>query len=359
MKRLLSVPITLAGLFLLLMALNSVNAVSIGASFTAMNGTLKINQNLFFNISATFPENITYNIYLNNVSVKTGFIPANDQHYETAKYNITNSLAGDYNSSIKFSTLFSRINSNTTTLILPHPAFDFPTYSNRTFIVNDSAVLSLEVLDSGNTPLNFDWALPVVTGVYFNITHYTQLFSLAPGQAFKMPMNITLKSGFSPLLNFSFIAGYNNYTMRDNYITTLFAPVINLSFSANNVITGKGNASLYSVDIKNGDNLAVNVTFQFIVNIDGNDFYYTKSYIVEPNTTKAQINIPNSQLLQVNVFYLGQNDKPVDEQIFYQPQPNPNALSGFLADAGYIAILGGAMALLVYLHYRLSKNKGP
>ncbi len=359
MKRLLSVPIALVSLFLLLMALNSVNAVSIGASFTAMNSTLGINQNLFFNISATFPENITYNIYLNNVSVKTGSIPANDQHYEAVKYNITNSLAGDYASSIKFSTLFSRINSNTTTLILPHPAFDFPTYSNRTFIVNDSATLSLEVLDSGNTPLNLSWALPVVTGVYFNITHYTQLFSLAPGQAFEIPMNIALKSGFSHLLNLSFVATYDNHTMSDDYITTLFAPVINLSFSANNVVAGKGNTSVYSVDIKNGDNLAVNVTFRFIVGIDGNDFYYNKSYIVEPNTTKVQIDIPNSQLLQVNVFYLGQTDKPVDEQIFYQPQPNPNAIPDFLADIGYIAILGGAIALLVYLHHRFSKNKRP
>ncbi len=367
MKRLLSIPMALGCLFLLLIAFNSVNAVSVGASFRVMNSTLGINQNLFFNISATgFQQNVTYDIYLNNASVTTGLIPANSVGYQIVKYNVTNTLTGNYNASIKFSTLSSRIPiySNITTHIRPHAAFDFPDYSNRTFIVNNSARLSLLVSDIGNTPLAFSWSLPAPTGVYFRLTNYTEIFSLVPSQTLDMPINMTLKGNFSKVLNFSFVAVYSNITIRDNYITTLFTPVINLTFLGNSVATHTGAPDVYSVDVENGDNLPVNVTFEFLLDLSSyngaNTFYLNKSYLLSPSTTKVQIDIPNSsQLLEVNVFYVGQDDKLVSEQIFDQPLPNPSALSNLLADIAYVVILGGAIVVLAYLHYRHSKNKKP
>lgn len=333
----------------------SVKAVSINASFTAVNGTVGLNQNLFFNISADFPQTVTYTIYMNNESTFSGQIPENFPGYRLIFYNVTNTPFGNYQPSIKFSTLSSPIRSSTITTILAMPSFGFIGYSNYTSYIDNSAKLLIGLVDNGNTPMNFTWTLPLVQGIAFSL-NYRQAFSLLPSQTFKIPMNLTLSSSFARNLNFSFFGTFRNTTLRKDYTTELFSPVINMSFQNGSLEAGTGNTSIYFTQIRNGNNLPVNTTFQFFLNLNGNELYYNRSAIIYPDTNAVNFTLPRSQLLNVNVYYNSQNGTAVKQQIFSQTTSSGPALSDVLTVAGYIAILAAAVLVLVWLHIRFNKK---
>ena len=331
-------------------------SVQASFSFSVLNSSIGINQNLFFNLSANFPQNANYTIYLNNIILKTGIIAANSPAMQTVAYNITNLPSGSYVPSIKFSALSSKLLSNSTVTVSPAPAFSFLGYSNYVPIFNGSARLLMRVIDSGNTPLNLSWSLPIVTGVAFNLL-FKQTFSLLPSQVFSAPINISVSKTFDKNLNFSFLASYGNHSFRHDYLTSLFAPVINLSFFNTKLSPINSNISAFSANITNGDNLPVNVTFQFLVDIGGNDFYYNKSYMVYPNTSSIAFSIPAGTVLATKVLYTGQNGSETNQEIFSQQAPSGISQSDLITSIEYIAILAIAIAALFYLHYRLTKGR--
>jgi hypothetical protein len=319
-----------------------------------MNVTVGLNQNLFFNMSADFPQSVNYTIFLNNISVVSGTIPANTVAYKIIKYNVTNIPTGTYQPSVKLSTLSSQLKYNAVTKILPKQSFTFLGYSNHTSFFNRAGVLDIKVWDNGNTPLNVTWTLPSASGVSFSLV-YQESFSLKPSQVFSIPMNITLASVFSKQLNFSFVSVYQNTSLTKYYVTQLFSPIINMSFFDNIITAGNDNTSIYKVQITNGNNLPVNTTFQFLLDIDGNNFYYNKSYLISTSTTQVNITLPKSYVLAVNVYYSSQNGSITKQQIFSQAPPS-SASSSVLLDIIYVVVLIIGIAALLLLHLRFNRK---
>ena len=343
-------------LSLALFQLNSVKAASINASFTVLNGTIGLNQNLFFQVSADFPQNISYVIYMDNVSVMSGQIIGNFPGYKIVHYNVTNTEFGSYKPSIKFSAISTQIQSNMTTDILAKPSFGFVGYSNYTSFFNNSAKMLIDIKNNGNTPLNFTWTLPTVQGVAFSL-EYKQLFTLLPSQTFNIPINLTLSNTFTSALNFSFYAAFQNYSLLRSYVTDLFSPVVNISFQNGSLITGTNNSSIYTIKITNGNNLPINTTFSFLLDIGGNEFYYNKSLIISPSTSEINLTIPKSTVLNLAAYYLSQNGTPIKQQIFSQPASTSLIQPEMLMDSFYIVILILAVLALVWLHIRFNRKK--
>jgi hypothetical protein len=354
------VPVNICALLVLLFALGTTfgSGFSVQASFgfSVLNSSVGINQGLFFNLSVNFPQNVNYTIYLNNTVVKIGTISADSPSTQTIEFNITNFPAGRYAPSVKFSALSSKLLANSTVTVTPKPAFSFLGYSDYTPLFNGSARLLMRVIDSGNTPLNLSWSLPTVTGVAFNLL-FKQTFSLLPNQVFYAPINISVSKVFDKNLNFSFLASYGNYSFRHSYLTSLFAPVINLSFFNTKLNPVNNNLSTFSANITNGDNLPINVTFQFLVDINGNDFYYNKSYVIYPNTSSIAFSIPAGTILSTKALYTGQNGSETTQEIFSQQAPSGVSQSDLITSIGYVTILGIAIMALLYLHHKLTKRK--
>lgn len=337
-------------------SLPGVHAVTTATLFDSMNSTVGLNQNAFFNISADFPRNGSYVIYLNNVSVASGTIPAYTTTYETVKYNVTNTLSGTYQPSIKFSAISYSLPSNTSLEIVPMSSFAFPGYLNYTTFYNGAGSLDIKVLNNGNTPLDFNWALPTLTGVSFTLV-YQQSFSLEPDQLFSIPMNITITKSITEPLNFSFTATHQSISITKYYATTLISPVVNMSFFGSKISAGNGNTTVYTVQIKNGNSLSINTTFQFLLDINGNDFYYNKSYLISPSLNQISTPLPKSALLTVDVYYPAQNGSVIRQQIFNQPPPSSGS-NGLIITIIYIIVMGAAVAVLLLLHIKFRNKRG-
>ena len=329
--------------------------VSGGASFTAMNSTIGINQDLFFNVSADFPQQTSYSIFLGNVSIYNGTFPPNFAGYSVVKYNVTNLPSGTYPSYAKFSGISFPFDSNIQTLINPTSRFEFPGYSPVTPVFNGTASLDIQVLNDGNTPLSFTWYLPTVRGVTFSLT-YNQRFSLEPSHTESIPIAITVSGQASQTLDFQFSASSQTGVLNKTYSTRLFTPVVNLSFYGSQLTPGIGNTTIYSVNIRNGDNAPVNVTFHFLLSIDNNDFYYNKSYMVNESTTAASVLIPKSTVEQVNAYFQSANGTTTNDVIYAAPAVGASSsfFSAILGSLDYILLAAVAITILLILHYRLS-----
>ena len=355
-KVLLSV-LPIALMVILFLGPGSTNATSVAASFNAVNASVQMNQNIFFNISAFFSQNVSYAIYLNNSLVSSGTIPANFKGYMLVRYNVSDTLYGTYPSYVKLSTLSSPIKSDTNTTIQPRPSFGLSGISNYTYIFNNTAHIPLNVENNGNTPLDISWALPTASGVLFALD-YQQAFNLAPGQVFPIPINITLSKPYQPLLNFSFVAGFNGQTIRKSFITTLFSPVINLSFSKPRIFGQTTNTTIFYAEINNGDNVPVNATFQFVLNSAGNVFLFNKSVMISPSATNVSILLPKSYVEKVSVFYSGGNGKPVSNVVFYKPLASGSPIQQLLINnLPYLMVTAIALAAVAVLHHKVSKER--
>ena len=355
-KVLLSV-LPIALMVILFLGLGSTNATSVAASFNAVNASVQMNQNIFFNISAFFSQNVSYAIYLNNSLVSSGTIPANFEGYMLVRYNVSDTLYGTYPSYVKLSTLSSPIKSDTNTTIQPRPSFGLSGISNYTYIFNNTAHIPLNVENNGNTPLGISWALPTASGVLFAL-NYQQAFNLAPGQVFSIPINITLSKPYQPLLNFSFVAGFNGQTIRKSFITTLFSPVINLSFSKPRISSQTANTTIFYAEINNGDNVPVNATFQFVLNSAGNVFLFNKSVMISPSATNVSILLPKSYVEKVSVFYSGGNGKSVSNVVFYKPLASGSPIQQLLINnLPYLMVTAIALAAVAILHHKVSKER--
>ena len=339
---------------LVLVSLHGVNASSIQFSFTAMNKTVQIDQNLFFNVSASFPSAVNYTIYLNSTAVYEGSIPAYYSGYFIVKYNVTDSMYGDYSSSARFSSVSSPVSSDFDTYIKPHPSFTFFNPSNVTSFFNDSARLNVSLLDDGNTPLDVTWSVPVISGIDFSLA-YRQSFSMSPSQMYSIPMNLSLSGNFSKALNFTFDAKFDGVVIQKTYTTLLFSPTVNISFLNSSIKKLNPTTLIYTVSVDNKDNSPLPLTLEFVLSVNGSNFYYNKSYTLYPTDTTVSVRIPNSRVLSVSASFINQYDKPVDEVIYAYKAPY-NGFAGFFSVFGYLIITGAVIGIIVFIHYNFNKK---
>ena len=346
---------------LVLLFISSSHASAYHVSFQSINSTLGINQYAFFNVSAYFGQNVSYSIFLNNSKIYSGTIPADFSGYKIIKYNITNLRYGTYRAYATFSTLTVRVNSSNNITIMPKPSLSFGNYSNVTAIYNNSARINIDLINSGNTPLNITWALPIFRGISMSISSLKETFPLSAGESYSIPINLTLSGNYTKTLNFSFDASFNGTIMVKNYVTTLFKPYINLSFYNTSLKTNNATSSSWTVYLSNKDNTPVMVTFEFMLYINKSELYYNKTLLISPTTTQITFPIPKSDVLGVKVFYPSSNSSEVSQQIFSSPVPGqPNSIvSAVYGNISYIALTVIVIVLLVVLNRKLSsKGRG-
>ncbi len=352
----------------LLFSIGNAHASSVTASFNTINSTVGINQDVFFNLSGYFPQNVSYTIYLGSKAVLSGSIPANNVQSYMLKYNVTNTEYGGYPSKITFSALTTPLISNTEVTILPAPGFGFLPNLNYAYAFNRSetinnitnkvleASMTISLFDSGNTPLNVTWLLPTENDISFSLD-YVESFGLVPGQELNIPINLTLAKRTSQAINFSFLGSFGTESLRRNYIVTLLSPIINMSFLNGAVHPINANKSEFSTNIVNGNNAQINATFSFLLEINGGMVVYNTSKLIYPSTTSLSFVIPNAKVVNVTAFYLSQNGTVTTESVYYSPlSKTPAPAASVLASYGYFIIFASAIAVLVIIHLRARKG---
>ncbi len=362
--------LSLMAIVAMLLALGGAHSTSVNAYFNVMNVSVGINQNVFFNFSGDFPQSTSYTIYLGNVSVLSGTIPANSAQTYIAKYNVTNTMYGSYPSHIVFSALVSPLMSNSNVFILPTPNFGFASHSDYTYAFNRSKVINnvtatvlqanlvLDLINTGNTPLNITWSLPSVKDVLFSLD-YIESFGIEPGGSFKIPVNMTLQSRSSTVVNFSFSADFGSQYITRDYTTTLISPIINMTFFNATLKQINSNESLFTVMLINHNNVPINLTLSFVLDVNGGDVFYNVSKVVSTSTMSFSAVIPNSRLVSVAAFYPSQNGTILSSNIYSNPVPStPQSLLSVLAEYSYVIVLVIAIVILVLIHIRSMRKGG-
>ncbi len=347
----------------LFLAVSSVHATSVSATFDTLNSSVGINQNVVFNISAYYAQNSSYVVLLNNTPVLSGKIPAAFSGYTLAKLNVSNTLFGNYKPCIRFSFITGEICANSTFYIVPTTNFGFLAHSNYTLLYNNSSTLDISLIDSGNTPIDVTWSLPNIAGVHFSLL-YMQSFSMTPGKIESIPINISSTASQPEIMNFSFIANFSQYSVRNNYLSTLISPRVNINFTGFNVINQiNSNESEYQINISDSNNIPINVTFEFelciVSNGQCNVFFYNKSVPVSSSSKHINITLPNSSVLSVRAMYPSSNGSMVSTQIFSGQAPQGGNITNPLmsyTDMAYIALTAAIIIMIAIMHLRAKKG---
>lgn len=348
--------ILVLAMIVLFFTFSASNATSLQFSFSVMNRTVQMNQNLFFNVSVSSPASVNYTIYLNSTPVHSGTIPANSTGYAIIKYNVSNRLYGEYSSSAVFSGVSYPIKSDFDTYIAPHPSFSFFNPSNITPFFNGSAKLNITLLDTGNTPLEMTWSIPSISGIDFSLD-YHQSFSIFPSEIYSIPINLSLSQNFQKSLNFSFYGRFKNSTIEGTYSTELFVPAVNLTFLNSTIRRLSDTTLLYAISLDNRDNSPLPITINFLLSINGSSFYYNRSYTLYPENKTIAVEVPYSKIVSVSVSFLNQYGKPVNE-VVYSYKPAYSSVSGFFAVFGYLILTGAVIGIIVFMHYNFNKKGG-
>ncbi len=358
MKNAKSLLLLLVLVTVMLVSVNDVHATSsLAASFSVLNQTAGLNKVIFFNVSGDFPTNTNYSIYLNNSLAYSAEIPANSSGYNIIKYNVSDIPFGVYQPSIKFELINTRLYPNTSLHVLPESNFEFIGYSGITEVVNNTANITIHIKNTGNTPLNFSWTLPVIKGASLSL-NYNQSFSLSPGDVYSIPIHMALSKNYQENITFQFNEVFLNKFIVKNYTTSLIKPDINFTIYKINSTTINKTTMLWSAKLSNSNNIPINVTFEFLLGFNNSRFYYNTSYIVYPYTNNISITLPTSKVLGVTIFYPSSSLQPVNERIFSNvPPPSVDFLGGVSGSYSYIALTIGVIVVFILIHLRINRRR--
>jgi hypothetical protein len=348
--------IVILGAFVLLLFVGSVHATSISASFNALNSSLSINQYEYFNLSAHFPVATNYTVFLNNTPVLYGNLPANYSGYKIIYYNISNMPSGEYYTSIHFSEFNFHLNSTYNVYIKPSPDFTFIGDYKTTEIIKNYSMIRIEIKNNGNTPLKINWSLPIFRNISISLT-FNQTFKLNPGSNKTIPINLSLQKGHQDNISIPFTGVYNGYSFTKTYETTLIKPVINMSFYDVNVTPVNSTRELWVSYIKNYNNVPLNITIQFSLEVNGSTFHYSVPYELNVNTTKIEVILPKSTVQNVKISYESENLSKVNQNIFTLPkQPSSTSILSIIDTLGYVILTIAAIFILILIHLRFNRR---
>jgi hypothetical protein len=346
---------------LLLSVLPASTASSGNYSFNVMNKTIGLNQFLFFNISAYFPQNVTYTVYINNTAILSGFIHADYPSFRILKYNVTNTLSGEYNASAKLSAVTFPLYSSSNFSIAASPEFSFSNLLNYTYIVNRTAKFNITLFDGGNTPLSFYWSLPAINGLAFSVSNYRQSFSLSPSALFAIPVDVNVTSSNLSMIavNIPFSGTFGNTVINHSYSTALVSPVINLSDFVVKLTNLTNNTTIFSASFKNHDTIPVPANFSFFISLAGNLLYYSKQVYIAAQQSNISIALPISRVLNASISYVGANGTSQSMLLFSSPAGT--SVGGLISNSllqsvPYIVITAIILAIIGVLHLRFSRK---
>ncbi|MCL4362749.1 MAG: hypothetical protein OH338_01510 [Candidatus Parvarchaeota archaeon] len=348
--------IFILGAFVLFLVVGSAHAASLSASFNALNSSLSINQYEYFNLSAYFPVGTNYTIFLNNTPVLYGNLPANYSSYKILHYNISNMPYGKYYPSVHFSAFNFHLNSTVNLDIKASPDFTFIGDYKTTEIIKNYSLIKIGIKNNGNTPLKMNWSLPIFRNISISLT-FNQTFRLDPGSNITIPINLSLQKGYQDNILIPFTSTYQNYSITKSYETTLIKPIINMSFYNLNVTQINSTRELWVSYIKNYNNVPLNITIQFSLEVNGSTFQYSVPYELEVNATKIEVTLPKSTIENVRILYESQNLSKVDQDIFTLPKPpSSTSLLSIIDTLGYVILTVVSILILALIHLRFNKR---
>ena len=348
--------IIILGAFIVFLAVGSTHAASISASFNALNSSLSINQYEYFNLSAYFPVETNYTIFLNNTPILYGKLPANYSEYRILYYNISNIPYGRYYPSVHFSTFNFHLNSTTDIYIKQAPDFAFIGDYETTEIIKNYSVIRIGIKNNGNTPLQMNWSLPIFRNISISLT-FNQTFNLNPNSNITIPINLSLQKGYQNKISVPFTGRYQNYSFTKSYETVLIKPVINMSFYNVNVTPINSTREIWVSNIKNYNNIPLNITIQFSLEVNGSTFQYSVPYELNVNTTKIEVILPKSTVENVKISYESDNLSKVNQNIFALPkQPSSPSLLSIIDTLGYVILTIVSIFILILIHMRFNKR---
>lgn len=344
------------GALVLLLVVSSGHATSVSASFNALNSSLSINQYAYFNLSAYFPLGTNYTIFLNNTPILQGNIPANYSGYKILHYNISNMPYGKYYPSIHFSAFNFHLNSTSSINIRPSPNFAFIGDHKTTEIIKNYSLIKIGIKNSGNTPLQMNWSIPIFRNISISLT-FNQTFRLNPSSNITIPINLSLQKGYQNNISIPFTGKYRNYSITKSYETVLIKPVINMSFYNLNVTPINSTRELWISNIKNYNNVPLNITIEFLLEVNGSTFQYNVPYELGVNATKIEVILPKSTIENVKILYESGNLSRVNQNIFTLPrQPKGIGILSIVNTLSYVILTVVSIFILILIHLRFNRR---
>ncbi|MCL4398801.1 MAG: hypothetical protein M1322_03705 [Candidatus Parvarchaeota archaeon] len=349
--------VLLAALILFL-AVGSVNASSVSASFNALNSSVSINQGEYFNLSAYFPVPTNYTVLLNGTAVLNGNFPANYSGYKLLYYNVSNTPYGKYYPSVHFSAFNFHLNSTANVYIKPSPDFTFVGYYKNTEITKNYSWVNITIKNNGNTPLQMNWSLPFFKNISISLPSFNQTFKLDPSSTITIPIKLSLQKGYQNNISIPFTGTYQNYSSTKYYETMLINPVINMSFYNINVTQINSTRELWIAYIKNYNNVPLNITMLFSLEVNGSILHYSTSYELGVNATKIEMYLPKSTVESVQISYQSENMSKVNQNIFTLPkQPFSPDLLSIINTLSYVILTVISIFILILIHLRFNKRR--
>ncbi len=294
-------------------------SVTESATLNVINSSVGINQNLLINFSVFSYNSSTYSLSINNKTIDEGVVPGNYAKQISVAYNVTNMMYGNYKVCLDTSILKTPLCSNTSVYIKPYSMFSFDGTESSVFAFNKTAQEEIKVDDTGNTPLNVTWMMPVLNGVYISMQNFKQVFQVEPNQTYLLPMNITITLP-NATLDFPFQAKFNGTEINKTLTIKVIHPEISMKFKGNGTMNSTQNYTYYSISFSNGNNVPINVTFRFLLYIDGNPFLYNVTRTIFPGETSIVIPLPKSSTIsRVEIFYPSSSGAYINQTLFYKP----------------------------------------
>ena len=71
--------------------------------------------------------------------------------------------------------------------------------------------------------------------------------------------------------------------------------------------------------IKNYNNVPLNISLQFSLEVNGSTFQYTVTYELAVNATEIKVELPKSTVESVKISYQNQNLSEVNQNVFVSP----------------------------------------
>ena len=348
--------ILILGVFILFLVIGSSHASSVSASFNTLNKSISINQYEYFNLSGDFPVGTNYTIFLNNTPIVYGSLPPNYNGYKEVYYNVTNMPFGTYYPSIYFSAFNLHLNSSVNINIKPTPDFTFLGDYKNTEIIKNYSLLRIIIRNNGNTPMHINWTLPIFKNTSISLT-FNQTFNLNPGSNTTIPINLSLQKGYQSNITIPFTGTYKNYSFTKEYQTILIRPVINMSFYDVNVTQINATRELWTSYIKNYNNVPLNISLQFSLEVNGSTFQYTVPYELAVNATEIKVELPKSTVESVKISYQNQNLSEVNQNVFVSPSKSSStSILSIINTLGYVILTAVSIFILILIHLRLNKK---
>lgn len=339
------------------LAIGSSHASSLSASFNLLNGSASINQSIAFNVSAYFPIRTNYTIFLNNSAILFGNVPANYSGYRILDYNVGRLPSGMYRPSIYFSSFSFHLNATQDLNITAYPDFTFVKDYGITEIIKNYSVIDVIVKNSGNTPLRINWSLPILRNITISLD-FKQSFPLDAGANMTIPINLSLQEWYQKSVSFAFTGTHGDYSSTKYYSTLLVRPSVNMSFYGINVTGVNSTRELWTSSIKNYNNIPLNVTLQFLLDVNGSSFYYNTSYYIGTNTTEIEVYLPKSSVENVKIFYPSGNLSYVKQTIFSPPSPPAGVnIYSVINTFGYAVLTAASILILLSIHLRMNRKR--